>query len=254
MPRFTLARLVALKTLTLLTAGVLVLAACDDGGDVRTVTIDAGLEACTPATVEVPSGRNINLRVINNSGSVVTVRDGDGRLAPMEIAPASEGETFFLIPQGSGVYTLNCAIAGVGATTIRLVAGTPGSPEAANATLSPAEAYGTIAVSLADFTLTPSQDAVPAGRYNVIATNVSATSTHEVVVLQVQPDGNLVSVAQIAPIPPQQGGAMLISLGPGTYRFACQVQIGESGSTVDHYQQGMWADVFVPPPDEETPN
>jgi hypothetical protein len=40
-------------------------------------------------------------------------------------------------------------------------------------------------------------------------------------------------------IEPQTGGSMVLDLPPGTYQLACLIAIGESGSTVDHYQQGM---------------
>ena len=39
--------------------------------------------------------------------------------------------------------------------------------------------------------------------------------------------------------------SVLANLRAGTYRIACMIQIGEQGSTVAHYQQGMWTDLVV---------
>jgi hypothetical protein len=37
----------------------------------------------------------------------------------------------------------------------------------------------------------------------------------------------------------------MLDLKPGAYRLACLITKGESGSEVDHYQQGMYTDFRV---------
>ena len=80
---------------------------------------------------------------------------------------------------------------------------------------------------------------------NIIATNISGGQPHELNVLELQPDGSFKNNGVLSAIPPQQGGALLTTVRPGTYRLACLIGAGAADSTVDHYQQGMWTDIVV---------
>lgn len=245
-------RITAAAILSLLLAGV----ACKDSSDVQTLAIEIDDEGCAPTSFEVDPGRQANIAVENDSETAFVIQDGDGRLEPIDVEPGESVEAFFDVPENDGTYTLLCEGEGSTSTEIIVIAGSgvAGGPPTSEApidggtsTPTTAEADGTLGVSLVDFQISPSAETIPTGRYNIIATNVSDTSTHELNVLQLQPDGNFVPKAEIAPMPPQQGGVVLAALGPGTYRLACQIVPGEFGSTVGHYQQGMWFDILVLP-------
>lgn len=245
-----------IRWLGLLAACVTLLgAACTgDGSDVRTLRIEARDGACDPSEFEVGAGQRIRIVLENEDDVGYTLRDPEGRIDDLSAEPSAEGELFHELPAGSATYTLQCGSEGGAGTEIRIVAG---EPVAENPTDAPAAAGGdaptrspddpdtTIALSLADYTVTLSQTTVPTGRIVFIATNVSDAETHELNILQLQPDGSFQNEGGIAPMAPQQGGSVLANLRAGTYRIACQIQPGESGSTVDHYQQGMWVDLIV---------
>jgi hypothetical protein len=226
-----------------------------DGSDVRTLRIEASGGSCEPVDFAVDPGQRVRLVLENQDDAPYTLSDPEGRASELHVEPHDEAETFYTIPEGGGArYVLRCAGDGAETTEISLVVGGAGAetPTFAGATqqvggptLSPDEPDGTLAVSLADFVVSLSAETVPSGRFLFIATNVSAEQAHELRILQLQPDGSFQDEGGIPPMPPQQGGSVLANLRAGTYRIACMIQIGESGSTVDHYQQGMWADLVV---------
>jgi plastocyanin len=230
-------------------------AACTgDGSDVRTLRIEARDGACDPAEFEVDAGQRLRFVLENQDSVAYTMTDPEGRVDDLRAAPSEETEQFHQLPAGSATYMLQCGPDEAAGTEIRIVAGgsvalsptmAPATAGGGEPTRSPDEPDTTIAVSLADYTVTLSQTTVPTGRVLFIATNVSATETHELNILQLQPDGSFQNEGGIPPMAPQQGGSVLGNLREGTYRIACQIQIGESGSTVDHYQQGMWFDLVV---------
>jgi plastocyanin len=230
-------------------------AACTgDGSDVRTLRIEARNGACGPAEFEVDAGQRLRVVLENEDSVAYVLRDPEGRIDDLSAEPSEAGEVFHQLPAGSATYTLQCGPQEGAGTEIRIVAGdtaalsptdAPASGGVGEPTRSPDDPDTTIAVSLADYTVTLSQTTVPTGRIVFIATNVSATETHEVNILQLQPDGSFQNEGGIPPMAPQQGGSVFGNLREGTYRIACQIQIGESGSTVDHYQQGMWFDLVV---------
>lgn len=230
-----------------------VVIACTGGGsDVRTIRIEARDGACEPAAFDVEPGQRIQIVLENDDDVAYSVSDPEGRIEAITAEPDSHAEVFHQLPSGTAAYLLNCTAEGGSATVIHVNAGgrdVGGGPApsaaAGDATPSVDQPDATIAVSLADFTVTLGQTTVAAGRVMVIATNVSPTATHELNILQLQPDGSFVNVGEVAAIAPQEGGSVLANLRPGTYRIACQIQIGESGSTVDHYKQGMWQDLIV---------
>ncbi len=229
---------------------VLLAAACKDSSDVQTlaITIDGG--GCAPTSFDVDPGRSVKLAVENESDLAYVVRDGDGRLEEMEIEPGESTEAFFDMPENDATYTLVCEGEGGASREVTLIAGTGiADGSTSDVTEAPGEETGdgTLAVTLLDFEMTASAETVRPGPLTIIATNVSRTSTHELNILELQPDGGLLRVAGIEPISPQQGGSVVATLEPGTYRLACQIVPGEFGSTEDHYQQGMWLDMVVEP-------
>ncbi len=113
------------------------------------------------------------------------------------------------------------------------------------ATLSAAQPDIAVAITLADYTVTADKQSVKAGTIRFIATNVSVDHIHELVVLKINPDGSFDNQGEIRAIASQQGGAVTLHLQPGGYQLACLITAGQSGSAVDHYQQGMHTDFKV---------
>jgi hypothetical protein len=222
-----------------------VLAACDEGSDVRTLRIAVGDAGCTPAEFEVTPAQRLRLLVENDSDDAFTITGEDAQVEELPVDGGDEAEAFLTMPPDSGTYTLKCEREGGDESQILLVAGTDGDlTHVTNPSPEPGQPQ-TLGVSLADFTVNPSSTALAPGSYNIIATNISQNEEHDLHVLSLQPDGSFSPIASIPPIPPQEGGAVLVNLSPGTYRLACQIGIGQAGSEVDHYQQGMWVDVLV---------
>lgn len=231
-----------------------VIACTGDGSDVRTIRIEARNGACEPTAFAVEAGQRIQIVLDNDDDIAYSVSDPEGRIEAITAEPGSRAEMFHQLPSGEAAYLLTCEAQGGSSTVIEVnagggtaVSGRSLTAVSGNGTASADEPDATIAVSLADYTVTLARTEVPAGRVMFIATNVSPTATHELNVLHLQPDGSFVNVGEVAAIAPQQGGSVLANLRPGAYRIACQIQIGESGSTVDHYQQGMWQDLIVEP-------
>lgn len=231
----------ALAALTL--AGAFV--ACDEGSDVRTLRIAVGDAGCTPAEFEVTPAQRLRLLIDNDSDDPFTITSEDTMLEDLHVEGDADAEAFLTVPPESGTYGLHCEQEGGTRSEIFLIAGNSADlTPVINPTAVPGQPQ-TLAVSLADYTVSPSSTMLTPGAYNIIATNISRTEQHDLNVLSLQPDGSFSPVASIAPVLPQEGGAVLVNLSPGTYRLACQIEIGEAGSEVDHYQQGMWIDVLV---------
>jgi uncharacterized cupredoxin-like copper-binding protein len=130
---------------------------------------------------------------------------------------------------------LPAAATAPGTATATPQAATP----AVDATATSADTDTTVGVTLVEYTVTPDKPTVKAGTILFIATNVSQSEVHELAVLKVKPDGSFDNLAEVKGIEPQKGGAVTLDLAPGAYVLACLIAPGESGSTVDHYQQGM---------------
>jgi uncharacterized cupredoxin-like copper-binding protein len=231
----------------------LLIVACTGGGsDVRTLRIEATDSGCEPSSFDVNPGQRVRLVLENESEAVYELSDPEGRIESLEAPPGEDTEQFADLPDGTATYILRCTSDSGSDSEIRIHAGEAEGPEptsapsaAADGTSSPDDPDTTLAVSLADYTVTLSETTVQTGRVMFIATNVSSGQAHELNILQLQPDGSFQNEGGIAPMAPQQGGSVLANLRAGTYRIACMIQIGEQGSTVDHYQQGMWADLVV---------
>lgn len=234
-------------------AAALVLVACTgDGSDVRTIRVEATDDGCAPASFDVDPGQRLRLVLANESDAAYSLTDLEGRIETLEAGSGEEAERFADLPEGSATYVLRCISEAGPETQIRIRAGevdarepTRASSPSTSGTPSADDPDTTLAVSLADYTVTLNETTVRTGRVMFIATNVSSGQAHELNILQLQPDGSYQNEGGIAAMAPQQGGAVLAHLRAGTYRIACMIEIGEQGSTVDHYQQGMWADLVV---------
>lgn len=235
-------------------AGWLLFGACDEGSDVRHVHVTIAEAGCRPASVEAEPGRTLHLQIENESAQIYRITDDDERIEPVTVEARASAEAFYPLPQGAGQYSLRCTAADGTASTITVKAGSLEQPTAAagtpgasgtGGTPAPGQPDATLAVTLAEFSVTPSEEQIEVGRINVIATNISQSQKHELNVLRLQPDGSFEKLAGVEPIAPQEGGSFIVNLQAGAYRLACLVGIGEAGSTVDHYQQGMWVDITV---------
>jgi plastocyanin/uncharacterized cupredoxin-like copper-binding protein len=235
-------------------AGLLVFAAAcaSSGAGGRKVEITQSDGGCSPAVVGVTPGEKLNLVVKNASGSDAYEMEGvDG--AKLEEVVVHQGKTLSVgydVPSGTGVHKIKCYVPAGPSTIIELVAGGSATPPAASAreTASPSAnatapsgetADTSVAVTLVDYGVTADKPSVEAGRIRFIATNTSASQMHELAVLRTKPDGSFDNLGEIENMDPEKGGSIVLDLTPGAYQLACLITIGEAGSTVDHYQQGM---------------
>jgi hypothetical protein len=187
----------------------------------------------------------VRLLVENDAKAAFTISSDDPPLEPLRVEGDANAEAFVEVPARSGRYTLHCEGEGDSTTEVLLLAQAVGD---LTPVTNPTPELGqpqTLSVSLVEYTMSVSSTALTAGPHNIIATNVSKDASHELNVLELQEDGSYSPIASIPPIAPQQGGTVLVNLTRGTYRLACQIGIGEAGSEVDHYLQGMFVDVNV---------
>jgi plastocyanin len=237
--------------------GILGFVACDEGSDVRTLEIAVGDAGCTPARFDVEHGERLKLQFENESELAFTITDESALIEELEVEANESADTFYTVPlEGEGRHIFRCESDRGDESEIELIvaalpvaevptAGVP-SPDVSSGSETPeGDEAASVAVALSDFLIAPSAETIAPGPVNFITTNVSSDSPHELNILALQPDGSFINIAQIPPISPQQGGALRANLVPGTYRLACQIEIGEEGSTVDHYLQGMWFDILV---------
>jgi plastocyanin len=241
----------------LLATAVLVLfgVACESSGaggrKVEIVQTDGG---CSPGQITVTPGEKLNLVVKNESSHDAYEVEGiDG--TKLEEVVVHEGKSLsvgYTVPSGGGVQKIKCYVPAGTSTIIELTASgsaaeTPEtSATAATAGASPSpsseattEASATVAVTLVEYAVSADKPTVSAGKIRFIATNTSSTQVHELAVLKVRLDGSFDNIGEIEDIDPEQGGSVVLDLEPGAYQLACLITIGEAGSTVDHYQQGM---------------
>ena len=242
--------------IALAAAGLVVFAAaCESSGaGGRKVEITQKDDGCTPTSIAVTPGEKLNLVVKNESDSDTYEVEGvDGtKLEEFVVHKGKTRSAGYTVPDGAGTHKMKCYVPAGPSTIIELVAGgasttaSPGAPTAASGspvTSATAEAGGeadtSVAVTLADYTVTVDKTSVAAGKIRFIATNVSGEHVHELYVLKTKPDGTFDKLGEVEAIEPQKGGSMVLALAPGAYQLACLIAIGEAGSTVDHYQQGM---------------
>lgn len=234
-------------------AALLVLAsACaSSGSGGRKVEITQGDDGCSPTTVPISPGEKLNLVVKNVSNSDVYELEGiDGtKLEEVVVHKGKSLSVGYTVPSGGGVHKLKCYVPAGTSTIIELVAGevdrtTPPPATAvvtatASASSAGASADTSVAVTLAEYSVAADKPTVKARKIRLIATNTSATQVHELAVLKTKADGSFDNAGEIEDIEPQASGSIVLDLSSGSYQLACIIAIGQAGSTVDHYQQGM---------------
>lgn len=246
------------RGLLLAAAGLLVfgVACTSSGSGGRKVEILQKDDGCTPTSIAVAAGEKLNLLLKNESSSDAYEAEGiDG--AKLEEVVVHQGKTLsvgYTVPAGAATHKIKCYVPAGPSTIIELVASATDSVAAsppANAALAgtPAAATGaagtSVAVSLVEYSVTAGRPSVSAGKVRFIATNVSKSQVHELAVLKTKTDGTFDNLGEIEDIDPGTGKSLDLDLAPGAYTLACLITIGEAGSTVDHYKQGMHTDFTV---------
>lgn len=236
-------------------AGILVLggAACQSSGaGGREVRITQNDDGCTPASVAVTPGEKLKLVVENDSSKDYEVEGIEGTELEEVVIPEGRTRTpGFTVPSREGVFKIKCYVPGGVSTIIELAAGAattpqsqaPGAPTEHGASFAPADA--TVKVTLADYTVTPDATSLKAGAIRFDVTNVSTDAVHEMEVLRFKSATSFEPIGEVEILKPGESGSVTLDLEPGTYRLACLVTKGEQGSTIDHYQAGMHADITV---------
>jgi uncharacterized cupredoxin-like copper-binding protein len=228
--------------------GLVALAAgcASSGAGGREIQITQRDDGCTPVRVDVAPGEKLKLVVKNESSKDYEIEGVDGTNLEELVVPEGLARTpGYTVPDGESTHNIKCYVPAGPSTIIELVAG------AASATASPAtpsvdpmagtsgNADTSVAVTLAGYSVTPDKPSVSAGKIRFIATNVDTEGVHELAVLKTKPNGAFDIVGEVEGIEPQHSGSTVMDLTPGAYVLACLITIGESGSTVDHYKQGM---------------
>lgn len=243
-------------------AFALLFAACASSGaggrEVRITQTDSG---CTPASMQARPGEKLKLVVRNDSGQDIYEIEGiEGtKLEELRVPQGRTRTVGYTVPQGAGTHKINCYVPSGASTTIEITVAESGtaSPQAAGTAVggdagaaqdaagAAPQPAGAVAVTLLDDSVSADRVQVRAGTVRFIATNASTTSTHELVVLQLRADGTFETFGRTATIAPGAGASVTARLTPGRYQLACLLVPGESGSMVDHYQQGMRTEIEV---------
>lgn len=95
-----------------------------------------------------------------------------------------------------------------------------------------------VTVDLSEWAVAPTPRELPAGRTTFVARNRSTVFAHELAVLRVEGDEKK-KVTELGAIDAGKSKTVTVSLKASTYELACLMVPGESGSTVDHFAQGM---------------
>ncbi len=231
-------------------------ACSSSGAGGRKVEITMKDGGCTPSSVAVRPGEKLNLLLKNESSSDAYEFEGiDG--AKLEEVVVHQGKTLsvgYTVPSGSGTHKMKCYVPAGPSTIVELVAGSlsetasPARGATPAASSSPAASIGvdsTVAVSLVEYSVTADKPSVSAGKIRFAATNVSKGQVHELAVLKPKADGGFENLGEVEDVEPGTSTSFDLELVPGAYTLACLIAAGESGSTVDHYKQGMHTDFTV---------
>jgi len=247
------------NSLAALAGFVALTAACaSSGAGGRKIAITQSTGGCTPASVSVTAGEKLQLVVKNESKSDYEVEGIDGTKMEETIVPAGRTRNVgFTVPANGAAQHVKCYVPAGVATIIEFAssgASADAAPTGSAATTQPTapqtpatlrQPDATVAATLADYTVTTDKTSVKAGVIRFIATNASDDQQHELAVMRKNPDGTLGMIDEVEAIEPAHGGTLTLDLQPGGYVLACFIAKGESGSPVDHYQQGMHTDFAV---------
>ncbi len=214
------------------------------GSGGREVNITQAKDGCTPTSIQATAGEKLNLVVKNESGKDYEIEGIDG--AKLEEAIIPEGRTRSVgydVPGSGGTTKLKCYIPGGPSTVIEVQAGAngatgePGTRDLSNGIAGGAAAASTVNVSLEEYTVKADSASVSAGEIRFVASNIGK-EIHELYVLKVKDNGYDV-VGEVESIEAGGSGSMTLKLAPGEYTLACLIAVRESGSTVDHFKEGM---------------
>lgn len=207
---------------------------CGSGGaSGRKVEITQTDRGCTPSTIAATAGEKLNLVVKNASGTgpYRVERVSGPPLQDLSVPQGSTRSAGYSLPAGDGTYKLSCFVLGGVSTTVQVVAGkgaaTDSTSVIGNPTSTPALSGTpnapdtTVAVRLADFTVTPNRSSVPAGTIRFDATNAAPALEHELVLHRVNPDGSGDLIGKAGDIHAGETKSLTADLTPGTYRLAC---------------------------------
>jgi len=238
--------------LTIAGACAIALACASSGAGGRRVEITQRDDGCTPTSISAAPGEKLNLVVTNESSHDPFELEGIDGTAFEEMG-VPEGKTrsagFTLPGGGGGPYRLKCYVPGGVATIIEVSAGEGGAavrPSAAVTVSTAGETpAATIAVTLADYTVTAERTTSGAGTIAFSARNASSDHVHELAVLREAEDGALENEGEVEDIAPGETKVLTVDLTPGKYQLACLIAKGQAGSDVDHYQRGMHTEFVV---------
>ena len=237
---------------TFLVLAALLLAACAaSGAGGRPVDVTQLDDGCTPTVIEAVPGEKLDLRVKNDTGKTYEVEGIDGtNLEEVLVPEGRERSVGFNVPDSGGTYHIKCYVPGGISSIIEIRAGEDNASATAtagrrvlDADLGPSDA--TVNIGLREWAIDPEPGSVEAGAIRFDATNESRGIVHELAVIQIQEDGDLEVIGEIENLGVGESGSIVIDLPPGHYQLACLIVPGEAGSTVDHYQEGMWIEFAV---------
>jgi len=103
----------------------------------------------------------------------------------------------------------------------------------------------TLKVGLIEYQVKPERLSVAAGPTKFVATNESKSEVHELAVLLVKSDGSFQNTGEVEGLDPGKSGEVVLDLPAGKYVLACLIEAGESGSTKNHFDEGMKIDFEV---------
>lgn len=234
---------------TLLLAAVFLAACAASGAGGRPIDVTQTDDGCTPTVIEASPGEKLDLRIKNDTGKTYEVEGIDGTdLEEVLIPEGRERSVGFNVPDSGGTYHVKCYVPGGASTIIEIQAGGDGAPatdtrDSGDADLRPADT--TVSVGLREWEIDPETSSVADGAIRFDATNESSTMVHELAVIRIQEDGDFEVMGEIEDLGAGEAGSIVLDLAPGNYQLACLIAAGQAGSTVDHYQQGMWTEFTV---------
>jgi uncharacterized cupredoxin-like copper-binding protein len=241
--------------LVALAAAAVMLTACSNSGEGgREILIVQTDEGCTPDSVSVSTGEKLKLTGQNETGNIYELEGTNGTQLEELIVPEGKSRSIgYTVPNEPGTYDVKCYQPGGVSTIVKLVAGGDGqsadpaddgggTPVTRGGNDDPADT--TVAVDLTEYAVEPSAVAVAAGNIQLDARN-SGAEVHELYVLRIEDAGGFDVIGEIEDIDPGASGTIRLQLEPGDYQLACLIVPGEVGSTVDHYQEGMYTEFTV---------
>jgi uncharacterized cupredoxin-like copper-binding protein len=223
-------------------------AACGgDSGSRRAIDVVQTNDACTPASIDLKAGEQVTFKVKNEGDKMREFEGIEGtKIGEVRVPDGSTRNVDYTAPSTAGVAKVKCYIPGGSTTIIELkISGN------SDASAKPADASAdagaktdkapntTVNTKLTSYKVESDQASVPAGPTKFTATNDSPTDVHELAVLRIKDDGSYDNLGEIEDIDPGKGGEVTLDLPAGKYLLACLIAVGEEGSTVDHFQQGM---------------